>query len=582
MVETGIAELHPPPSVTCAQTHAQVVHLYLVRNLSKKDACVMAKKEKSERPADDVLSTDVVKDGERTLARLPKGLVLHCLEEAGVYYGDVGIHPEDDRATVEIALNEMPLAVLSDLNARSGIAKNVRKAIADLIKEADDADIDPDKLVSDIWTLGRLVSNITEKKTLSFASTIAKRQYEIEVRGAQTRRSWFGLEFTCTVSYKVCEVGVEDRISIYPEDFEGGKTLRELLATRGLSIFTPEQQEQHLARKSRAMKLSKMCGLLVDVGSNVLVKSKWLFRTSLSEVTLGSAKRQKQLIIDPEMEVSPGDFDCDREDDKGDSGTLPFVRAFSLDLKEYVYADVDDVRVHEFETSAHDRLVLPKKMKDVLLRVFDSESSMSDMFSGRHGGMVIMANGPSGVGKTLTAEVFAEHTKRPLYTLEMGELGTDLQQVEASLQLIFARAARWNAVLLFDEADIFLSKRSESDLERSAIVGVFLRLLDRYEGTFFLTTNRGEVIDPAFKSRITLFLEYPALDATARAAVWRNMLKHAGFTDFKGDLKLVDDIHLVNGRQIRNIARLLRAQHGPDVCKLTVADIVDVMPFVAR
>lgn len=37
---------------------------------------------------------------------------------------------------------------------------------------------------------------------------------------------------------------------------------------------------------------------------------------------------------------------------------------------------------------------------------------------------------------------------------------------------------RWRCVLLIDEADIFLYKRDENQLERNAIVSVFLRRLE--------------------------------------------------------------------------------------------------------
>lgn len=161
---------------------------------------------------------------------------------------------------------------------------------------------------------------------------------------------------------------------------------------------------------------------------------------------------------------------------------------------------------------------------------------------------------------TLTAEVFAEQTKRPLYVLEMGELGVQLDKVEESLQLIFARAARWSTVLLFDEVDIFLSKRTEADLERNAIVGVFLRLLDQYKGMLFLTTNRADAIDPAFSSRITLRLDYPNLDEVARERIWNSMLISAGLTLSLGEGSLKEiAAYKLNGRQIRNVVRLLKA-----------------------
>jgi len=93
---------------------------------------------------------------------------------------------------------------------------------------------------------------------------------------------------------------------------------------------------------------------------------------------------------------------------------------------------------------------------------------------------------------------------------------------------VFARVTRWNAVLQFDECEIFLSKRGQ-DLERSAIVGIFLRLLDYYEGILFLTSNRPEVIDEAILSRVMLRLTYPGLERrNATGDLARDVLRSGG------------------------------------------------------
>ena len=209
--------------------------------------------------------------------------------------------------------------------------------------------------------------------------------------------------------------------------------------------------------------------------------------------------------------------------------------------------------------------------------VVDARSLFGDLLRGKSGGMVILANGKPGVGKTLTAEVFAEHTKRPLYVMEMGELGTNLASVEQNLQRVFLRATRWNAVLLMDEADIFMHKRDDN-LERSAIVGVFLRLLDYYHGLFFLTSNRAEVIDPAFKSRITLQLDYPDLDRDARLKIWDLMFKMANIEVTDG-LDGLPDIEL-NGRQIRNLVRLVKVMNPGG--KVTSEKVKEICRFACK
>ena len=80
-----------------------------------------------------------------------------------------------------------------------------------------------------------------------------------------------------------------------------------------------------------------------------------------------------------------------------------------------------------------------------------------------------MLHGPPGVGKTLTAETVAEYTQKPLYPINIGELTSEESIVE-KLQKHFSRASRWDAVLLLDEADVLLEKRSYEDIHRNGIV----------------------------------------------------------------------------------------------------------------
>ena len=114
-------------------------------------------------------------------------------------------------------------------------------------------------------------------------------------------------------------------------------------------------------------------------------------------------------------------------------------------------------------------------------------------------------------------------------------------------------------MLQFDECEIFLAQRND-DLERSAIVGSFLRLLDYYMGILFLTTNRAEVLDHAVRSRVMLKLDYPDLDHAARTVIWTTMLDAAGLTLAEGSIGQLAEA-VLNGRQIRNLTRLAKILH---------------------
>jgi hypothetical protein len=64
-----------------------------------------------------------------------------------------------------------------------------------------------------------------------------------------------------------------------------------------------------------------------------------------------------------------------------------------------------------------------------------------------------------------------------------GELGTSAASIQTGLEKAFGLVSRWDAILLLDEADAFLSRRGES-VEKNALVsgrwcftGVFSNLL---------------------------------------------------------------------------------------------------------
>lgn len=134
-----------------------------------------------------------------------------------------------------------------------------------------------------------------------------------------------------------------------------------------------------------------------------------------------------------------------------------------------------------------------------------------DVIQGKGRGLVILLHGVPGVGKTATAEAVALEYRKPLFIITCGDFGLTPSDVEHHLNEVFRLAHLWDCVLLLDEADVFLAARNNLDLNRNALVSVFLRALEYYSGILFLTTNRVGTLDEAFKSRIHISLYYPAL-----------------------------------------------------------------------
>jgi ATPase family associated with various cellular activities (AAA) len=184
----------------------------------------------------------------------------------------------------------------------------------------------------------------------------------------------------------------------------------------------------------------------------------------------------------------------------------PVVLGFAFSEKLWLEFTVSGIRDVEWDEGAYDSLVLPENHKSIVKSLvtshkFSAAKNIDDVISGKGKGLVAVLHGPPGTGKTLTAEGIAELLKCPLYMVSAGELGTDPRVLERSLTDILDIAHAWGAVLLLDEADVFLEKRSIHDIHRNALVSIFLRLLEYFQGILFLTTNRVETFDDAFQSR---------------------------------------------------------------------------------
>ena len=244
----------------------------------------------------------------------------------------------------------------------------------------------------------------------------------------------------------------------------------------------------------------------------------------------------------------------------------PLVKGYALKSKRWLSFFVDAITEIAFNSSAFDSLVLPENQKELILAFAESQvkhkESFDDVISGKGRGIIMLLSGGPGIGKTLTAESVAENMEVPLYMMSAGDLGIQSSEVESSLNTILEMVAKWNAVLLLDECDVFLEARSAHDLERNKIVSIFLRTLEYYEGILFLTTNRVKNMDPAFQSRIHISMEYPGLDKAARMLVWRNFLKSIESELNEEEIGLLAGVE-INGRQIKNILKTggLLARH---------------------
>ncbi|KAI1422893.1 P-loop containing nucleoside triphosphate hydrolase protein [Xylaria sp. FL1777] len=242
----------------------------------------------------------------------------------------------------------------------------------------------------------------------------------------------------------------------------------------------------------------------------------------------------------------------------------PYTLGFSLGRKRWVRLLVQNIHDPGWIPNTWDALVLPEKEKTLLRSLVTSHEysdNPRDQMQQKGKGLVVLLHGTPGSGKTLTAEVAAEASKKALVATSIGELSqtsnilSGSQDFEKELKKFLQYATIWQAIVLLDEADVFLEARTDNSADRNALVATFLKELEYFSGIVFLTTNRVNSFDKAMKSRIHLALGYTTPDANVRRQIWLRYLSTVPAKKSAIKAKEVVDQLVaaeLNGREIAN------------------------------
>ncbi|KAI1191752.1 P-loop containing nucleoside triphosphate hydrolase protein [Nemania serpens] len=343
-------------------------------------------------------------------------------------------------------------------------------------------------------------------------------------------------------------------LSVYPRKFVPvGDSLERRLKARG---------EKFLALKDRStLRYNGLAEWLKSSpegffgGSGCSFRGVWLPYTETGRVvldrkTFGEEQHMNYLgveLADPKPWLCP-----------------PFTLGYSLGYKRWVRLLVQNIQDPGWIPNTWDSLVLPEKEKLLLRSLVTSHKysdSPRDQTQQKGKGLVILLHGNPGSGKTLTAEVASEASKKALVATSVGELNQSSSLLSGSrgfereLRTILQYATIWQAVVLLDEADVFLEARTHDSSNRNALVATFLKELEYFSGIVFLTTNRINSFDMAMKSRIHLALGYTLPGAEVRRKIWLHYLGTVpeNLSAIKAN-EVVDQLASgeLNGREIAN------------------------------
>jgi DNA polymerase III delta prime subunit len=406
-------------------------------------------------------------------------------------------------------------------------------------------------------------------------------------------------------------------VTFWPDD-SIGFTVIEALARKGFYAETPEYRQRYLAEAKRFGETVPQIGkqfwadgtAVDDLDGNRKRDDSWYWRNTntLPMEKNGSKSRvvvdvfvenekerdrdreeyineyfwvgseHKELIAaqneeeDAELEELAEDLDIERQEIE--IPIHPKLAVFDLKRHLRLRIHVNYLTEYVYDKKLAEKLILPAEQKDLVKMLINhDDKTFKDIVAGKTGGIVVLLTGLPGVGKTLTAEVYAESEEKALYSIQCSQLGTDPNELEDELLKVFARAQRWKAVMLLDEADVYVHERG-NDLQQNAIVGVFLRVLEYQSSILFLTTNRPEDVDDAIASRCIARLSYQVPGADDQAKIWKVLSESSSIPLAASTIsEIVAYNPELSGRDVKNLlklAALVKKNTGKPITKQTI------------
>jgi hypothetical protein len=174
-------------------------------------------------------------------------------------------------------------------------------------------------------------------------------------------------------------------------------------------------------------------------------------------------------------------------------------------------------------------------------------------------GTTALFSGEPGTGKSMVAGLISKELGLELYQIDLSRvLSKWIGETEKNLAKVFDAAETGHVVLLFDEADALLGKRttdvkSANDRYANIETNYILQRLEAFHGVAILTSNLESSIDPALSRRLSFELRFPFPDEEQRAEIWRRMLPVELPVEGEIDYHLLATRFELAGGHIRNI-----------------------------
>jgi SpoVK/Ycf46/Vps4 family AAA+-type ATPase len=254
-------------------------------------------------------------------------------------------------------------------------------------------------------------------------------------------------------------------------------------------------------------------------------------------------------------------------------GKPPERRHLGQAVRQLFEADLKTVATRVDVKQTWEDLVLPDDVGESVVGIVDRIRYRGQVLGywgfarklGKGLGLTVLFSGEPGTGKSMVAGLIAAELGLDLYVINLAQLMSKwLGETEKNLARAFDAAEAGHVLILFDEADTVLGRRtvevrSANDRYANLETNFLLARIEQFQGIAIFTTNLASAIDPAVARRMSVHVRFPFPDVASRAELWRRLRPEEAPRDANIDYDALARRYELSGGFIRNI--VLRAAY---------------------